>query len=1212
MSFSFVMTNPTAPVTPTGSHFVAISQIGLASTALKYEPDATKKPVTVIQPKFTTAEIVQSNPYPAALNTITVTVRSNVPLPGSCNVRITISNLEGACVDLHSTPVTTTTSGEIIGRCGPLVNHIRCGGTGGTANPASAIYCNEATGDCGNVVAQSSTYNFVRNSAGTVVLLGAHASIFGTANDNSKKASALWDPDSKSLTMHTVGGVMAHDTSYTFQFRVRNPTAGQSSPLVNISSSGISIANTSMVKNPKKIPPLDILAGVPKESEPMEVRGLQTAASFTKREIRQSVSAAGQTNVITVTLQTNVPLTVSSPETTVTIKGLTGASLTGASVAGAFTAVTSWGTPAPGQFQVTPIVVVGSATDTATFTGVWVSAESALKLTVAGADTTPGKNYEIKFSVVNPRRSQSSPALTIEASGIVIQPVSMVRAEKDLAPMFVKGPELIDRAVLRTADAGGASVYTPWPGQKNSITVRFKPTVDLIPKPGARLSIIISGLEGVSGIADGPVAIQGTDASKFSSCAVHANNCTIANSTWNSKGIWNSGSKELDLRVASTLARNVQVEIAFEFTNALVGQDPPQIMVGMTSDFEEFDIAPAVASLPLTSQGTDKEALLIYPSATFTVKAIGQARSTPGATNTITVTFKPQFALTGAKKSTITISGLKGSMTPDKPIKLLDSDSKFNSVAAWDSKAGKLVLTVAPGQVVPADSATTIAFDLLNPKYPQSGPAVVEISASGDVPIAAEAMELAIDDFRPLKVVAAQFSSTASGAATASPVISGTSKAPGAWNTITAKFRPNVFLSKVRNSVITIDGLSGSATEDTDFLPITMVSGSAATFVSPAGPFSFSLSFSAQCKLSDNKIIVKTDVDHPLGSKDPTGSILYFTAGGCKDRWTRILAYDKTMHCATLEVTDDSKWLDDTNKCTVLGKVEDLKVVETKKTGFLSGEYAFDVASPEGGTGLAGKCTVDESGVVRSVSITTPVDTPVTGYGPNTRIKCQRACGSVACTPSAYTEAQIGVRLSADTGSMSVSRAEWRQASGTLKLAVRDELSVSAVTEISFKIRNSMQPQPAQAAFIKASGMTPIGSQKMTGNVMRIDGTSTTVTKVCTANTGLCTAGFTGLPTGRALYTLSAEIQCNAKATNVVVKVAGSSVVDPSVDQPPATCSDKCNEYHRLFSNVDVTSKVATGALTVETTASGVSTDHCGAGENLKVVFILSYSLSLA
>jgi hypothetical protein len=309
MSFSFVMTNPTAPVTPTGSHFVAISQIGLDPTALIYPNDATKKPVTVMQPKFTTAEIVQSNPYPAALNTITVTVQSNVPLPGSCNVRITISNLEGACVDLHSTPVTTTSGVVITGRCGPLVNHIRCGGTGGTANPASAIYCNETTGNCGNVVAQNSTtYDFVPNSAGTVVLLGEHASIFGTANENSKKASALWDPDSKSLTMHTVGGGMASTTTlYTFQFQVRNPMAGQSSPPVNISSSGIAIAPTPMVKNPKKIPPPNIFQGAVKESEPMEVRGLQTAASFTKMEIRQSVSAAGQTNEITVTLETNVP-----------------------------------------------------------------------------------------------------------------------------------------------------------------------------------------------------------------------------------------------------------------------------------------------------------------------------------------------------------------------------------------------------------------------------------------------------------------------------------------------------------------------------------------------------------------------------------------------------------------------------------------------------------------------------------------------------------------------------------------------------------------------------------------------------------------------------------------------------------------------------------------------------------------------------------------
>jgi len=351
-----------------------------------------------------------------------------------------------------------------------------------------------------------------------------------------------------------------------------------------------------------------------------------------------------------------------------------------------------------------------------------------------------------------------------------------------------------------------------------------------------------------------------------------------------------------------------------------------------------------------------------------------------------------------------------------------------------------------------------------------------------------------------------------------------------------------------------------------------------------------------------------------LRSEDPTGSILYFTAGDCKDRWTRISAYDKTTQCASLEVTA-SKWLDNAGPCIALGKVEELTVVEANKTGFLSGEHDFEVASPEvaspevaspeDDTELTGKCTVDESGVVKSVSITTSGS----GYGPDTRIKCKRACASEtpSCSPT-HAEAQVGVRLSADNGSMSVSRAEWRQASGTLKLAVRDELSVSDVTKISFKIRNSMQPQPAQAAFIKASGMTPIGSHRMTGDVMRIDGTSTTVTRVCKTAASQCVEEFT-VPANRTLYTLSAEIQCNAKATSVAVFTGASyGTAQTTVVQPPATCLDACNEYHRLFTNVDVTSKATEGSLAVETTASGVSTDHCGAGENLKVVFILNYS----
>jgi hypothetical protein len=59
---------------------------------------------------------------------------------------------------------------EPVGRCGPLFNNIRCGGTGATAHPANAIYCNEEIGWCGDTEAHrnaqpSTAYDFVPKSA---------------------------------------------------------------------------------------------------------------------------------------------------------------------------------------------------------------------------------------------------------------------------------------------------------------------------------------------------------------------------------------------------------------------------------------------------------------------------------------------------------------------------------------------------------------------------------------------------------------------------------------------------------------------------------------------------------------------------------------------------------------------------------------------------------------------------------------------------------------------------------------------------------------------------------------------------------------------------------------------------------------------------------------------------------------------------------------
>jgi hypothetical protein len=81
--------------------------------------------------------------------------------------------LNASCVVRTSTPVATLDKNGVpnalLGRCGPLFNHIRCGGTGVTEYPVGAIYCNEANGLCDDNEAHrnaqpSTEYDFVAAS----------------------------------------------------------------------------------------------------------------------------------------------------------------------------------------------------------------------------------------------------------------------------------------------------------------------------------------------------------------------------------------------------------------------------------------------------------------------------------------------------------------------------------------------------------------------------------------------------------------------------------------------------------------------------------------------------------------------------------------------------------------------------------------------------------------------------------------------------------------------------------------------------------------------------------------------------------------------------------------------------------------------------------------------------------------------------------------
>jgi len=199
----------------------------------------------------------------------------------------------------------------------------------------------------------------------------------------------------------------------------------------------------------------------------------------------------------------------------------------------------------------------------------------------------------------------------------------------------------------------------------------------------------------------------------------------------------------------------------------------------------------------------------------FTVKNVFQSSSAPGATNTITLSLRPPVSL--SSDYTVVVSGLVGATTQDSMLRLLNSPSGFRPFARWTSASGTLSLVIASGQTLSSNQTSTVKFDLTNPNYPQDSPSSITVSVPGNVNISQCAMDLAQNsDVHPLKVVAPQFEVRS---------VKQSCSMPGCQNTIRVSLRPNVVLSKTRQSVIVIDGLRGSKTLDTSSLPLNLEQG---------------------------------------------------------------------------------------------------------------------------------------------------------------------------------------------------------------------------------------------------------------------------------------------------------------------------------------------------------------------------------------------------
>lgn len=325
VSFSF-----NNPATPQQSPVVFIRTVGLGTLESKVEMDrddmtvlttslcpysqcwasaGDAMPLQVLTPRFVTRAIEQSNPFPGADNTITVTISFNVPLFP------TVRNCSAIGYTTASRALRSTETGA--------GNTLCVGGLLAGSECNTDANCNDLTSD-GPMTCSVGVCDEDRLTGIRVVLLGLTGPLtpngpldiidatgrgghlFFAASEGGTIGQGLWEQSVGVLSL-AVAQKMEPAVNYSFSFTTTNPIAAQESPPVSIAlAGGLSTAPVPMNRSVGDGAPVKVLT----------VRFLYTRVS-------QTNPYPFAVNTIHVTLATNLPLTSSTKLTLYPFKDAT-------------------------------------------------------------------------------------------------------------------------------------------------------------------------------------------------------------------------------------------------------------------------------------------------------------------------------------------------------------------------------------------------------------------------------------------------------------------------------------------------------------------------------------------------------------------------------------------------------------------------------------------------------------------------------------------------------------------------------------------------------------------------------------------------------------------------------------------------------------------------------------------------------------------------
>ena len=611
---------------------------------------------------------------------------------------------------------------------------------------------------------------------GTLAVTSSPADVF-TSNEGT------WAESTGTLTLTVASGGLSAGTTCTVSFEVQNGDSAQGNARTVVISGTVEVGtHDSAIGDHTLTSDTGDLMGVTGGAGPL----LLVAGEFQDGGVGQSSPLVSSSNTITVNITGSVDIAAGS---TITITGLTGTQTVNGTLA-----------------------VTSSPADVFTSNeGTWAESTGTLTLTVASGGLSAGTTCTVSFEVQNGDSAQGN-ARTVVISGTVevgthdsaIGDHTLTSDTGDLMGVTGgAGPLLL---VAGEFQDGGVGQSSPLVSSSNTITVNITGSVDI----AAGSTITITGLTGTQTV-NGTLAVTSSPADVFTS----------------NEGTWAKSAGTLTLTVASGgLSAGTTCTVSFEVQNGDSAQGNARTVV-ISGTVEVGTHDSAIGNHTLTSDTGDLMGVtggagpLLLAMGTFVVKDIGQSFPFVDGSNTITVSITGSVDI--AAGSTITITGLTGTQTVDGTLEVTSSpaDVFTSNEGTWAKSAGTLTLTVASGGLS-AGTTCTVSFEVQNGGSEQNAVVGVvsgTIEVGGfDSPISDHNLEAdttavlygVTGGESPLKLVEVAFD-VASSIGQSFPFVS-------ASNTITVTMFVNYDLPG--DSTITITGLTGTKTDDTDSLLI--------------------------------------------------------------------------------------------------------------------------------------------------------------------------------------------------------------------------------------------------------------------------------------------------------------------------------------------------------------------------------------------------------